>query len=247
MKHYHLFAIVLFMLSSTAASAQFLHSTGNLSDSARGMETERIFNTLDVTYSPAIQKQIMDKYSQTTKDNSFSINYNQARQISKVHPLYIQYGIGLQYSYHINKDQDDVNYNGTLYSAGFKVVTSFFSARIPVNLLYSIPIPNTNINIIPYTGFSFIGYIVGQQKDTEWTAINDTKETTTEKTNLFKDDDMGNNPLNRLAIDWQLGAKLTYYRLIFSLSYEGPCTNLQKTDDYKLRRSQTNISVGILF
>lgn len=228
----YLFAAILLVLSSIMASGQSVGS---------------VFNTLDATYSSVRQKQIMDRYDQSTNENAFSLNYSQARQIFASNPVYVQYGLGLQYSYHVNKDQDDVNYNGTMISGGFTVLTSFLSAKLPVNIMYCIPVFDTSLTLMPFAGFNLQGYFLGRQKDTEWISINGDRETIVDKTNLFNSDQMGGNPLNRITVGWQAGAKLAIGRYLLGVAYEGPLSNLQKGDTYKVRRSQVNICLGYMF
>lgn len=244
MKINHLLAIILWIASSVITSAQ--NSISFFSNQHKN-SVENVFNTVEFTYSPVTQKQIKDKYNQTTDETAFALSYAQARQVLDSHPLYVQYGLGLQYAYHINEDQDDVDYNGTLYSGGFNVLTSFFTAKIPVNVLYTFEIPETRMTFMPYAGLHLLGHLVGQQKDTEWFSVNGDRETTTEKTNLFSSEDMGDHKLNRFIIGWQVGAKMAFNKFLIGVAYEGPMSNLEKSDTYTLRRSQTNISIGIMF
>lgn len=246
-----LLAFVAICVFSAVASAQWSpYQKNNAPSVFSGTYSGNVFNTLELSYSPVSEKTLMEKYDQSLRMNAFSLAFSQARSILDsypTHPLYLQYGLNLQYAYHTNKDQDDVNYNGTVYSAGFNVLTSFFTAKIPVNLLYSFQIPETKLSFMPYVGLHMLAHIVGRQKDTEWTSINGKKDTETEIKRLFKDEDMGGDSLNRFALGWQVGAKLAYDKLLFGLGYEGPMTNLQKSDDYKVRMSQVNISLGIIF
>lgn len=244
MKLNQLLTIIILSTSSFIATAQ--DSIVFFTDKPK-TSVENVFNSIDFTYSPVTQKQIMDRYNQTTDETALSLSFAQARQILDSHPLFFQYGLGLQYSYHINEDQDDVELNGTLYSGGFKVLTSFFTAKIPVNLLYSFSIPETRMSFMPYAGLHLLGHIIGKQKDTEWISVDGDREKTTKTTNLFSDEDMGDHKLNRFCAGWQIGAKVAFDRFILGVAYEGPLSNLEKTDTYKLRRSQANISIGIMF
>ncbi len=238
------FATIL-TVSGTVLSAQTKTFRNKQIAKAQG-----VMNMAEISYSPVFQNQIMDKYTRTVRMNAFSLDFAQARPILSVYPaqpLYLQYGIKLQYTFHINEDQDDVNYNGTMYSGGFKVLTSYFTAKVPVNLMYSFKIPQTNLSFIPYAGMHMLLHMVGRQKNTEWTSVNDKKNSKTEIKSLFKDEDMGGNACNRFGLGWQLGAKLIYNNLIFGLGYEGDLLNHQKDDDYKVKMSQVNISLGVMF
>lgn len=245
MKKYVLLLLALWVVSGTFMSAQT-----RVFPYVRSANTKSVINMVEIQYSPVLQNTIMDKYIRSVKMNAFSLNVSQARPILNsypAHPLYLQYGLNLQYTFHKNEDQDDVDYNGTKYSAGFDILTSFFTAKIPVNLLYSFHIPQTRMSFMPYAGMNMLVHLVGRQKDTEWKSINGKKDSETEIKSLFKDDDMGDNPCKRFGLGWQVGAKLAYDKLLFGLAYEGYLLNLQKGDDYKVRMPQVNISVGVRF
>ena len=253
MKRIFFLLFALLVMSSIVVSAQmkpFPYTKTNQNTAIRTNKTADVFHMVEVNYSPVLQNTIMDKYTRAVKMNAFSLNVSQFRSILdtyQTHPLYLQYGLNLQYTYHINEDQDDVSYNGTKYSAGFKILTTFFTMKVPVNLLYSFQIPQTSLSFMPYAGAHMLVHLSGRQKDTEWESINGKKNSTTEVKSLFKDEDMGSNPCNRFGLGWQVGAKIAYDRLLFGLGYEGYLLNLQKGDDYKVRMPQVNISLGIMF
>ena len=238
MKIIRFFVTSLVLVSSIQLGSAFSIKTAGI---------DELFNTIEVSYSPVKLNQKFERYTRTIDENAFSLNYNQALQISYYYPLYVQYGAGLQYTFHTNKDQDDVKYNGTYYSAGFITRSSIVTANLPVNIMYCFTIPNVDINIMPYAGLNFSWNIAALQNYTEWSSVDGEKKSTKEKTNMLKKEDMGGHPFKRVEFGWQTGAKVSYGRLLFGVAYQGPFTNLQVYDDYKLRRSQVNISLGIIF
>ena len=245
MKKCILLLIATLTVSSPVMSAQMKTFRYNQAANA-----QNVMNMAEISFSPLYTNQIFDRYTTTLRMKAFSLNFAQARPILDVYPaqpLYLQYGMKLQYTHHLNEDRDDVNLNGTFLSGGFKVVTSYLTAKAPVNLTYLFKIPQTNLSFMPYTGMHMLLHIVGRQKDTEWTSVNGDKGTKTETKLLFKDEDMGGNACNRFGIGWQVGARLAYDNLLFGLGYEGDLLNLQKADDYKVKMSQVNISLGIMF
>lgn len=215
--------------------------------SAQASDLGSVVNTVEVTYSPVNLNQKFEKYTRRIDEDAFALSFTQSRQISYMYPLYLQYGAGLQYTYHINKDQDDVKYNDTYYSAGFKVLTNQITLNLPVNLMYCLSVPDIDVSVMPYAGLNFSWNIAAFQKDTEWASINGDRTKTVEKTNLLKKEDMGGHPYRRVQLGWQAGARISYGRYLFGVVYQGPLTNLQVYDDYKLRTSQVNISVGFMF
>lgn len=238
MKKIRFFLTTLVLVSSFHFASAFSFRTDGISE---------LFNTVEVTYSPVKWNQKFERYTRTIDQNAFSLNYNQARQISYCYPLYVQYGAGLQYTFHTNKDQDDVKYNGTYYSGGFISRSNVVTVNIPMNIMYCFTIPNIDVNLMPYAGLDFSWNVAAVQNYTEWISINGDKTSKTEKTHMLSKDDMGGHPLRRVELGWQAGAKVSYGSLLFGVSYHGPFTNLQVYDDYKLRRSQVNISLGIIF
>ena len=240
-------------MSSMVAYAQmkpFPYTKTNQRTIIRPNKAADIFHMVEVGYNPVLQNTIMDDYTRAVKMNAFSLSVSQARSILDTyptHPLYLQYGLNLQYTFHTNEDQDDVSYNGTKYSAGYEILTSFFTMKVPVNLLYSFQIPQTSLSFMPYAGVHMLVHLSGRQKNTTWQSTNGKKDSTTKVKSMFKDEDMGNNPCNRFGLGWQVGAKVAYDRLLFGLGYEGYLLNLQKGDDYKVRMPQANISLGIMF
>lgn len=215
--------------------------------SAQASDLGSIVNIVEVTYSPVNLNQKFERYTRRIDEDAFALSFTQSRQISYVYPLYLQYGAGLQYTYHINKDQDDVKYNGTYLSAGFKNYSSQITLNLPVNLMYCFSIPDIDVSFMPYAGLNLSWNIAARQKYTEWNSVDGERTTNVEKTNLLKKDDMGGHPYSRVQLGWQVGARVSYGRFLFGVAYQGPFTNLQVYDDYKLKMSQVNISLGFMF
>ena len=207
MKRVSLFLVaVAFAMSSVTANAQLKGS-------------EVVFNSFEVTYSPTTLKVIFLEFD----INSVSADWAQVRALPLGYPLYLQYGAGLQYS---------AGEYGLL--VGQKV--KFLSAKVPVNVMYSLDLPNTNFTVMPYAGLNFRFNILG---------LNESDDS---KTNMLNKDDMDGEPLNRFVLGWQIGAKVSYDRYLLGIGYEGPVTNLSN-DEYgnKMTVSYVNISLGIKF
>lgn len=243
MKKFYSFIVALLMVSATA-SAQFVNSQGGRkSNVGSTADVESVFNTFDFTYSPMTLKSVY-KYdgssSSSTEDlNAVSLGWTQARSILSTLPLYIQYGAGLQYAWKTDKESES--------GVEVKSTTSFLTLKVPVNVLYNFNIPNVPVAIMPYAGLGLHAHLLGQNK---YTASYD-GETETEKESFFNEDDMAGEPLNRIVLGWQIGAKVAFKNLLFGVAYEGPVTNLYKYSEdgasVKFNYSQVNISLGIKF
>lgn len=69
----------------------------------------------------------------------FAVNYTNAISVTQSAPVFIEWGIGAQYSY---KSEDGVSIRAA-------------SAKVPLNVIYDFAIPSTNINLDPYVGLKF--------------------------------------------------------------------------------------------
>ncbi|MCQ2075014.1 MAG: hypothetical protein MJY77_07515 [Bacteroidaceae bacterium] len=151
------------------------------------------FNTLSFSYHPI-------KYEL----NGFSLEWNRNIKVSKSTPLYFGYGLGIQYSSSHRSDR-------------------LLSARIPLEFLYRINIPNTKIAIAPYAGFDAIVYLFGQYDGYDFTHSKKNR---------------------RINIDWHIGAKFIFNNKWFlGAAYE---SQIMKFNEYS-NISQANISIGLLF
>ncbi|MBQ8420835.1 MAG: outer membrane beta-barrel protein [Bacteroidales bacterium] len=238
-KSVFLVAAALFVFSATA-SAQFVTSSSNsASKAASSPDIEAAFSTFDITYSPVTFKADYDDDNGDTESedlNAVSLNWMRADVLPVNLPLYIQYGVGLQYAF-----MTDSVSEGDYYS--YKTSVSFLTAKVPVNVLYAYTIPNTQVSLMPYLGLNLQGHLLGQEKYT----IEYDGEKETEKINYFSEDDMGDEKFNRFVLGWQVGAKVSFMQFIAGVAYEGPVTNLYKDKHYKINTSQINITLGIKF
>lgn len=189
---------------------------------------EKMFNTVDFTYSPVTMKLKGDGSDITTKYNAVSANWDQAFLLPTSFPLYLQYGAGLQYTWQTDKED------------GVKDTDTFLTVKVPVSVMYMFEVPNFPLTIMPYAGLDLHAHLLGQNKVSY--------DGESEKFSYFKKDDMGGDPYNRFVVGWHLGAKFMYQDYFLGLSYNGPITNLYKySSDAKIRYSQFNISVGYRF
>ncbi|MDE5570730.1 MAG: PorT family protein [Prevotella sp.] len=102
------------------------------------------WKTLGIEY---ISGRFSDDLYYIRNGNSFiggAVNYTQAISITRSAPLFLELGFGGQFSY--------AESDGAL---------KYVSVKIPVNLIYDIQIPNTNVCLAPYVGLNFRGNVWG--------------------------------------------------------------------------------------
>ncbi len=139
------------------------------------------WKTLGVEYLPG-------SFSYDGVSESFTgwaINYTRANSVTQSAPLFLEYGLGVQYSY---KSEDD----GTI---------NYVSLKVPVNLIYDFKIPNTNINLDPYVGLKLRYNVWGEYNDDYYN----------ESYNLFGDKSDG----KRFQIGAQIGVKARFNNKFF--------------------------------
>lgn len=220
--YFILVSLALF-LSSISASAQ-IFSNG--------------FSTMDLTYSPMNSKVVLLGESDKEYMSALSFNWMHASELPVDLPLYLQYGVGLQYAWKTETETHD-----DFMEMKIKSTTNFLTAKIPVNIMYGLDILNPALTVLPYAGINLRGHLVGNMKMK--TTIDGEKES--DKMNFFSKDDMDELRFNRICLGWQVGAKVIYERYVFGIGYEGPITHLYNKDDFKVTNNQFNISVGVRF
>lgn len=240
MKKLIVIACALLALSATA-SAQFMNSgastsTSKNSGAAAWISNDHadVFNTFSFTYSPMN----IDGWSGNIEDdglNALSLTWTQARNVMASQPLYVEYGVGAQWSFWSDSESDgDMEVSSSL---------NFLSLKVPVSVMYLVSVPNTQITLAPYLGLNLTGYLLGQQK----ISMEYEGESESRSSSCFSKDDMGGEPYNRFGLGWHIGARVGFGKYFFNIGYEGPITNLYKSGSYEVSTNQVNISLGLTF
>ena len=231
------------VMSAITASAQFVTSSqGNRNSSSAGMqngEFPKVLNSVSFSYNP-VMVDGLDTFE--GKDemtlNGISLGWTQSRAILKNLPLYLEYGLGLQYSFKSDSIQDLID-----------VSLNMFSIKVPVGLMYNFMIPNTGLSVMPYVGFDFGCYALGKMKYKynmelgdygDYGDYGDSEEE--EELDLFDKEVLD---ANRFIFDWHIGAKVAYNKFFVGVGYEGAITKFSDTP--KSSVNQVNISLGLCF
>ena len=163
---------------------------------------EKLYSLGEVTYAPAVLK--VNAAGVDLKYNNVTAvvaTYSEVRSLHSELPVYLQYGAGIQYTM------------ADLKLFGDEI--TLLTAKVPVNAMYEYALPSTNLVLYPYIGLNLQGHLYG--KSGEY--------------NIFDKDDMGNSPMNRFGLGWQIGARVVRDKYFVGFSYEGPVTNLYSEQD----------------
>ncbi|MBQ7509581.1 MAG: outer membrane beta-barrel protein [Prevotella sp.] len=154
----------------------------------------------------------------------FALNYTSATPLTSSIPIFLEWGIGAQWSHASDfLDVDDLDMN-------------VLSVKVPINIMYDFEIPNTSINIDPYLGVRFRGNVWGQLKydDDDWNVF--------DKDDM--EDDLGMYVWKRFQIGWQIGVKARFSDSFFvGLGYGTDFSEISK----KTKINETSISLGFVF
>jgi len=171
-------ALMLVQANAQIVSSRSAMITKHVTDEPKSYNG---WKTFGIEYLPSNWSGDGDSESFT----GLAINYTQAISLTQSIPLFLEWGLGAQYS---SKSVDD---NKIHYA----------SVKAPINLIYDFQIPNTNINIDPYVGIKLRGNVWGEYKD----------DYEDESYNLFSDD----LDWKRFQIGGQLGVKARFNNKFF--------------------------------
>ena len=171
MKALKTIAAALLLTVSTGASAQSASSSsGSNSGNNEGWSS--------VWAEYGISKITNDWDSDFDKDfNAVSIGFSRSFGLSKNQPLFVEAGLGFQYSFYSETTDvpnfegiyDDDRYDEYPLPGNYKTKVNMFSLKIPVNLIYKYDFPNSSFSIAPFVGVALRYNISGKlKKETKW-------------------------------------------------------------------------------
>jgi hypothetical protein len=148
-----------------------------------------------------------------TDNESFSqvtLGCNMAIPIMGEVPIYVQPGVAVSYGWDSEK------------SGAHKVKSTLVGVKIPINLVYSLQLPNSPVSFDPYLGVYGRAFIIGTRKLEGH-----------DSTNLFSKDDMGeDNAWNRFGFGGQLGLNVRYSNYFVGVEYALDFTNIYKHESH---------------
>lgn len=212
------------------------------------------WNTLYVQYNPS---SLVPEKGDSKSFTGFSIGYNRAFSVSQSTPLYLEAGIGVQYSYYSESE----TVSDGLYTSPYEYKYSVLSAKIPVSIGYALRIPNTPISVNPYVGIDLRGNIYGKMKY-DWTDfIHHSTEigSGSGNINLFSKDDWGEwygypdepeakeevdaSVWKRFQLGWHAGVNFKYNKLLLGVSYGSDFSEIYK----ECKIHTTSVTLGYCF
>lgn len=222
MKKTRLFAVLALLSICAASFAQFTNQSATPSTTTNVDD----WNTIWVEYNPStLEPDKGDSESFT----GLSLGYSHAFGLSKRLPFFLEGGLGIQYSFYSNDENDN-------YTTKYKV----FSAKVPVNIIYRYNIPNSKVSLCPFAGATLRFNISGEKK-----TIYESKNKDDVKYNLFDKKEMGKgNTWERFQVGWQIGAKVIFNnKVTLGASYGTDFTEISK----KTKINTATIQLGFVF
>ena len=225
-----MFIMALIAMLGVQTQAQIVSSRSSMT--TRQVVDNENWSTLYLQWNPM---SINPDHGDSESFTGFSIGYNKAVSLTQSIPLFLEAGLGIQYSFD-SEEESDRDYDESSWEESWYML----SAKIPVNLMYKFDIPNTNISILPNAGLDFRFNIFGKSKE-EWTYHGDTES---ESWNLFDDDDMDGHAYKRFQMGWHIGVNAMFNKkFMVGVSYGSDFSEIR--DDVKL--SGGAITLGYCF
>lgn len=207
------------------------------------------WKALSVSYNPVT---LEPKHGDNLDLTGVSLVYSKAFKITNSLPLYVEAGVGAQYTF--GTDDSDKT-TDDLGSITFEQKYSIVSAKVPVNVMYAFEVPNSKITIAPFAGVTAnLNLLATRKADVSLTGMYaDMADLVNEfmpsgwddSKNMFDKDDMGDsdNCLNRFVLGGQIGANV-----YFGNYYVGGSYGFSLTDALKdVKQNVCSITLGMKF
>lgn len=185
-----IFVFAIMAMFTLATQAQIVSSRSSRITTTGSVGNYDGWNTIYLQWNPSSFSQEIGSSESFT---GFSLGYNHAFSLTQSIPLYVEAGIGVQYSF----------WDGVFYGIN-NCKIKLLSAKVPVSLMYKFDIPNSTISIVPNAGLDMRFNILGKLKNDD---LNRTLD-------LFDKDDMKYGDVdiswNRFQIGWHVGVNFMF-------------------------------------
>lgn len=247
MKKARVFVAAAMVAMATSASAQFTNSNSNSNGNSG---TPEDWNTIWVEWNPS---SIKPDHGDSQSFTGLSLGYSHAFGVSSSIPLFVEPGVGVQYSFHSEDVTEEEGFEDYTDIIEIKNKFSMFSVKVPVNLIYNWQIPNSSISLMPFVGINMRYNLSGKQKydwsldsDYDIEEVNEVlEEYYGDDLDLFDKKDMGKDDVwNRFQIGWHAGVKARFGKnLMVGFSYGTDFSEICE----KAKIGTGTISVGYTF
>jgi len=253
MRNFKMILAATLLAVCTTASAQFSNQKGT--NSTNG------WSTLWVQWNPS---NLTPDKGDSESFTGLSLGYSKAFSASSNVPIFIEAGIGVQYSFSTidvtDDDDDDVSAAWQYWYGSadgcIEKKTSMLSAKVPVSFMYDWQIPNSSVAITPYAGLDLRFNIIGKSKyeipgeywerEETHNYIKNYDDEILEDANIFDKDDMGGKDFTwkRLQVGWHIGVNARFdNKFLVGISYGQDVSEIVK--DTKIHT--TSITLGYCF
>ena len=234
MNNIKLFFVAIALLVSSVSFAQFSNNSNQYSATTGATDG---WSTLWVEWNPSTFKSDQ-RYLKRILDGSqsftgISAGYSHALNVLSGTPLFVETGVGFQYSFCTYIADED--YYGYDDEEEFKL--SMFSVKVPLNLLYKLNQPNSSVSLLPFAGLYARYNIFGKAID---------KNKNDEDYDLFDIDDefWTKKEGKRFQMGWSVGLKaLLGQKILLGVSYCSDISECSKDSNI----SNASITLGYTF
>lgn len=225
MKKYYVLAIMA--MFALASQAQIVSSRSSRITS-QGIYGD--YNTIYLQWNPS---SLVPKEGDSYSFTGFSAGYNHAFSLSQNVPIYVEAGVGVQYSFWSGDMYVPTNSNHEtqIKDADIKLL----SAKVPLSLAYKFDIPNSDFSIIPNAGVDFRFNILAKLNSDQ----------IEKSVNLFNDENLGET-WKRFQVGWHVGVNFMFNNtFMIGGSYGTDFTTIWNYFDCKMHTG--SVTLGYCF
>ncbi|MBQ2562272.1 MAG: outer membrane beta-barrel protein [Muribaculaceae bacterium] len=227
MKHFYLTAITVLVVNLMSMAQN------------QGWGTVYVeWNPTTIYYTGGVQDKYDDELFDIIFNASLSMGYSRTFALSKSIPIYFEAGAAAQFMY---RSESDDEYREKRWTETINML----SLKVPANIMYRFHIPNSTIDIIPYTGITLRVNLWGNYNFEEGIRYS-------KSYNIFSDKDMSHisdynrfhTAWKRFQMGWQIGAR-AHFNNKFVVGAAFGIDLLEITMKHKMRSG--NFMIGYKF
>lgn len=223
--------VIAFLAMNLTASAQY-------DDPAYWRTSVHVLSSGWSTVWAEFNPSVLENDNDDTSVTGISLGYSLAFPLITDVDLYLEPGLGLQYTF--KSDDEKKSVEG--YSVKQKTDFNMWSVKVPVNFLYKFEMGNSGFSLSPFAGLTMRYNFSAKEK----VKVTYNGESESETVDLFSSSDMGgsNYTWKRFQLGWQVGLKaIIADAFMLGASYGRDFSEIAK--DTKLQT--TTITLGFCF